>query len=70
MERAIQEAQEETDEQGKVKEQVGTGPWSTGGGSSSENSGKEKDVSILQNEQGPGGRGGCRNFKTQKENIQ
>ena len=53
MERAIQEAQEEADEQGNVKEQVGT--MSTGGSgldsdsdsdSDSENSGKEKDVSI------------------------
>ena len=53
MERAIQEVQEETDEQGKAKEQVGTSQ-STGGSSSDwENSGKEKDVSIMQSEQGP-----------------
>ena len=52
MEQVIQEAQEETDEQGEVKEQVGSGAHG-GSDSDSENSDKEKDVSTLWNEQGP-----------------
>ena len=68
MERAIQEAQEETDGQGKVKGQVGSD-------SDLENGGEEKDVGILWDEQGPEEEEEKKDVetpppKTQKDNIQ
>ena len=69
MERAIQEAQEETDEQGKVKEQVGTGAL----GAQARTRRivvKKRMLVFYRMSKAPRGRGRCRNFKTQKENIQ